>query len=343
MWGRHGRDFDLGMQVFRHSANIPGELRGAVVAIGNFDGVHRGHQEIIAKASRLAQELGRPLGVLTFEPHPRSVFQPDAPPFRLTPFRLKVRLIEALGVDVLFALPFDLQFASHSAEEFVTGVLVEALGVSYIVVGDNFRFGKGRQGDLALLEELGHKSGFGVTSVELLTAENEEAFSSTLIREHLKNGNPTRAALLLGRYWEIEGRIQDGEKRGRTIGFPTANVALGETLHPAYGVYAVRAGVEHEGEISWHDGVANLGMRPTVSGTQPLLEVHLFDFAEEIYGRHLRVALVEFLRPEKSFANLKELKAQIELDSDRARSLLRLEDWEADWPASRFLPERPGR
>ncbi len=197
----------IAMQVFRHSDKIPFELRGAVIAIGNFDGIHRGHQEIITKASRLAQELGAPLGVLTFEPHPRSVFQPDCEPFRLTPFRLKVRLIEALGVDVLFAIPFDLDFATKSAEQFVNEILVEALGVRYIVVGDNFRFGKGRAGDMALLEDMGRTAGFGATSVELLVSESEEAFSSSLVRAHLKDGNPTRAALLLGRYWEIEGRI----------------------------------------------------------------------------------------------------------------------------------------
>jgi riboflavin kinase/FMN adenylyltransferase len=329
------------MQVFRHYDRTPPDLRGAVVAIGNFDGVHRGHQEIIAKAARLAQELGCPHAVLTFEPHPRSVFNPASEPFRLTPFRLKVRLIEALGVDALFAIPFDLDFAKQSAEDFVTSVLVEGLGVRYIVVGDNFRFGRKRLGDIDLLIEMGRGGGFGVTSVELLTAENEEAYSSSLIRDYLKTGNPTRAALLLGRYWEIEGRVQSGDRRGRTIGFPTANLPLGETLHPAYGVYAVRAGVEGSREVTWHSGVANLGLRPTVEGDTPQLEVHLFDFDEDIYGRHMRVALVDFLRPERKFDGLDALKSQIAEDSARARTILKLEEWEADWPASALLPEKP--
>ncbi len=183
--------------------------------------------------------------------------------------------------------------------------------------------------------------GFGATSVELLVSESEEAFSSSLVRTHLKDGNPTRAALLLGRYWEIEGRIQEGQKKGRTIGFPTANIALGETLHPAYGVYAVRAGIESERDIAWYDGVANLGLRPTVDGKVPLLEVNLFDFSEDIYGNHMRVALVEHLRPEIKFSGLEELKNQITLDSAKARDILRLEDWDADWPASGFLPQKP--
>lgn len=329
------------MQVFRHYDSTPELLSGAVVAIGNFDGVHRGHQEIIAKAARLAQELGCPHAVLTFEPHPRSVFAPESEPFRLTPFRLKVRLIETLGVDALFAIPFDLDFAKRSAEDFVTDVLVDGLGVRYIVVGDNFRFGRQRKGDIDLLVEMGRVGGFGVTSVELLTDDSEEAYSSSLIRDYLKSGNPTRAALLLGRYWEIEGRVQPGERRGRTIGFPTANLPLGEALHPAYGVYAVRAGVEGPQEVTWHSGVANLGRRPTVDGDTPLLEVHLFDFEADIYARHMRVALVDFLRPERKFDGLEALKRQIEEDCGRARTILKLEQWQADWPASDLLPDKP--
>ena len=329
------------MQVFRHCDNVPEAFRGAVVAIGNFDGVHRGHQEIIAKASRLAQELDCSHAVLTFEPHPRSVFTPNCEPFRLTPFRLKARLLESLGVDTLFALPFDLEFAKQSAEAFVREILVEGLGARYIVVGDNFRFGRGRQGDISMLEEMGRANGFGVTSVALLTSENEEAFSSSLVRDYLKNGNPTRAALLLGRYWEIEGRVQSGDRRGRTIGFPTANIGLGEALHPAYGVYAVRAGIENGSKISWHAGVANLGLRPTVDGSTLLLEVHLFDFQGDLYGRHIRVALVDFLRAEQRFDGLDALKAQIAEDCQRARAILKLESWEADWPASALLPDRP--
>ena len=325
------------MRILRHYKDVPETLRGGAVALGNFDGVHRGHQEIIAKALRLAQELEAPSAVVTFEPHPRQVFKPDCEPFRLTPFGVKARLIEALGVDVLFALPFDLDFAKLSAEEFVLDVLTKGLGLRYLVVGDNFRFGKGRSGDIHLLGELGRSNGFGVTSVPLITAKNDEAYSSTLVRHYLKNGNPTRAALLLGRYWEIEGEVEKGDQRGRTIGFPTANVGLGETLQPAYGVYAVRAAVENGNEVVWHAGVANLGLRPTVAGTQPRLEVHLFDFSGDLYGKTIRVALVDHLRAEQKFADLESLKAQIEVDSRRAAATLRLEEWHDDWPASPFI------
>ena len=325
------------MQILRHYKDVPDALRGTAVALGNFDGVHRGHQEIIAKAMRLAQEFDAPSAVVSFEPHPRQVFKPDCEAFRLTPFRVKARLIEALGVEVLFALPFDLDFSRLSAEEFALDVLAKGLGLRYLVVGDNFRFGKNRTGDIDLLTALGRSNGFGVTSVPLITSKNDEAYSSTLVRHYLKNGNPTRAALLLGRYWEIEGQVEHGDQRGRTIGFPTANVALGETLHPAYGVYAVRAAIENGDEIEWRAGVANLGLRPTVAGTQPRLEVHLFDFSGDIYGRHIRVALVDHLRPEQKFADLEALKAQIEVDNRRAQATLRLEEWTDDWPASPFI------
>lgn len=328
------------MQIFRHWQNVPERYRGAVVAIGNFDGIHRGHQEIIGKAARLAQELGVIHAVLTFEPHPRSVFKPDIEPFRLTPFRLKTQLIEALGVEVLMVLEFNREFAAQPAAEFVENILVTGLGTRHVVVGDNFRFGKGREGDISYLEEKGHDNGFGVSAVPLMTGESDEAYSSTLVRSYLRRGNPTRAALLLGRYWEIEGRVEGGDKRGRTIGIPTANVPLVDTLHPAYGVYAVRAGLEDAGEVHWYDGVANLGLRPTVAGDAPRLEVHLFDFDEDIYGRHLRVALVDFIRPEQKFDGLEALKEQIAADITRAKRVLKVEGWENAWPASELLPPR---
>lgn len=328
------------MQIFRHWQNVPERYRGAVVAIGNFDGIHRGHQEIIGKAARLAQELGVIHAVLTFEPHPHSVFKPDIDPFRLTPFRLKAQLIETLGVEVLMVLEFNREFAAQPAKSFVDNILVAGLGARHVVIGDNFRFGKGRGGDIAFLEETGRASGFGVTAVPLMTGESDEAYSSTLVRSYLRRGNPTRAALLLGRYWEIEGRVEGGEKRGRTIGVPTANVPLVDTLHPAYGVYAVRAGIEEAGEVRWFDGVANLGLRPTVAGDTPRLEVHLFDFDKDIYGRHLRVALVDFIRPEQKFDGLEALKQQIAADIARAKRVLKVEAWENAWPASKLLPPR---
>ena len=325
------------MRVFRHYSDLPSEARGAVVAIGNFDGVHRGHQEVINKAHRLARELEAPLAVLTFEPHPRSFFGRDSRPFRLTPFRIKARLLEALEIDLLFVLTFDEVLSALTAEEFAVNVLAQELGVRHVIIGDNFQFGKGRQGNIDFLQEKGREHGFGVSGVKLVTNSQAEIYSSTLVRDYLRSGNPTRAALLLGRYWEIEGRVQSGAQRGRTIGFPTANIDIGETVLPAFGVYAIRAGIDRGAETVWHSGVANFGNRPTVDGTQVVLEVHLFDFDEDLYGQHLRVALVDYIRPEQKFDGLDALKAQIQKDSERARATLALEKWDASWPASPFM------
>lgn len=330
------------MRVFRHYSNLPAEARGAVVAIGNFDGIHRGHQAVIGKAGRLARELGAPLAVLTFEPHPRNYFRPDSPPFRLTPFRLKARLIEALEVDCLFVLRFDRALAELGAEAFIADVLVSGLGVRHVVVGDNFRFGRKRTGDIAMLETQGRSNGFGVTCLGRITGPSgatgdAEPFSSTHVRDYLAAGNPTRAALLLGRYWEIEGRVQRGDQRGRALGYPTANVAIGDILLPAFGVYAVRAGIDRGADTKWHAGAANIGIRPMFESKRPLLEVHIFDFDRQIYGRHMRVALVDYLRPEMAFDSVEDLKAQMEEDCRRARASLAYEDWDASWPASPFM------
>ena len=325
------------MRVFRHTSMIPKAARNAVVSIGNFDGIHRGHQAVIGKAARLAEELGSPLAVLSFEPHPRRYFDPTAAPFRLTPFRLKARLIEALGVDFLFVLRFNTALAKLPAEDFVRHVLVEGMGARHVVVGENFRFGYKRQGDLALLERLGRVNGFGVTSAGKVTGTGSKAYSSTQIRDYLKAGSPTRAALLLGRYWEIEGRVQHGDGRGRELGFPTANIPLGRILRPAFGVYAVRAGIDRGTEVQWHAGAANIGIRPMFRSEHPLLEVTLFDFDQDLYGRHMRVALVDYLRPELELADLDALRAQIAEDCQRARASLTYEMWDANWPASPFM------
>ncbi len=325
------------MQVLRHYDDVPEALKRSVVAIGNFDGIHRGHQEVIAKAGRLAHELEGPQAVLTFEPHPRSFFAPDAPPFRLTPFRIKARLIEALGVDLLVALHFDKALSHLSAEDFAHRVLGEGLGARHVVVGENFHFGHKRRGDVSLLRRIGREHGFDVSAISHIRGPGGDPYSSSLIREYLAQGNPTRAALLLGRYFEIEGRVQEGEKLGRSLGYPTANVAQGEILLPAFGVYAVRAAIDHGTEVVWHAGVASLGVRPTVGGTTPLLEVHLFDFDDDIYGRHMRVALVDFQRPEIKFDSVEAMKVQMKEDERRARMTLAWEDWDASWPASPFM------
>src|SRR6185437_11369607 len=294
------------MDIFRHYTGLPPGARGAAVAIGNFDGIHLGHQFVIAKAGELARIAGVPHAVLTFEPHPRSVFQPNAAPFRLTPFRVKAELLPGLGVAL-------------SAEDFVRQVLVGGLGLREAVVGYDFVFGHRRQGNAALLTQMGKALGFGVTIVQPVQ-QGSDIYSSTRIRALLVEGKPRAAAALLGRPWEIDGRVEQGDRRGRTIGFPTANIELADYLRPAAGVYAVRAAIGRDG--AWHDGVANLGLRPTFGGSDLRLEVHLFDFAGDLYGRHLRVAFVDYIRAERKFAGLDALKAQIAADALRARAIL---------------------
>ena len=222
------------MRVFRHT-NASGDARGAVVAAGNFDGVHLGHQAVLGEAKALAQKLGAAFAVLTFEPHPRAVFQPGLPPFRLTPFRAKSLILESLGVDLLFTLHFDLAFAQKTAEQFVADVLVQGLGAKAVVVGYDFVFGNKRRGTPELLKSEGGKHGFEVKIVAPVAAAGGVAYSSTQIREQLVAGRPREAAALLGRPWEIDGRVDLGDKLGRTIGFPTANIALDDYLRPALG------------------------------------------------------------------------------------------------------------
>jgi riboflavin kinase/FMN adenylyltransferase len=309
------------MRVYRHP-RVGRSFKGAVLAIGNFDGVQWGHQTVLAEASARARAAGAPFAVLTFEPHPRSVFQPGVAPFRLTPFRDKVRLLAGLGVDLLVAQRFDLAFAQKSAEDFVRELLVEGLAVSQVVVGYDFVFGNRRRGTPALLRELGAKHRFTVSVVDPVASPSGAPYRSTLIREHLVAGRPREATALLGRPWEIGGRVRLGDRLGRTIGFPTANLALGDYLRPAAGVYAVRAALGEGADARWCGGAANLGWRPTVGGRDLRLEAHLFGFDGDLYGKRLRVAFIEHLRPEQRFAGLDALKAQIAKDCEQAHALL---------------------
>jgi riboflavin kinase/FMN adenylyltransferase len=312
------------MKVFRHYRDVPDAYKGAVVAVGNFDGVHRGHQALIAEAKRLADERGAPLGVLAFEPHPQEFFRPSPESFRLTPFRAKARLIAGLGADVLYALAFDAEMAAKPAEDFVMDVLVEGLGAGAIVVGKDFQFGKGRAGNTTVLAYMGEMEGFGVTIFDPVIAHDHDKISSTEIRDALKAGKPEVAAKLLGHHWSVEARVEHGDKRGRTIGFPTANMKLVDTLKPAFGVYAVRAKIlDNDQVMSTHDGVANFGIRPMFQSEVPLLETYLFDFDGDLYGKHMAVELISYIRPEAKFSDLAALKAQIATDSDAARKLLR--------------------
>ena len=310
------------MRLFRHIASVPADARGAVITIGNFDGLHLGHQAVIAAARACADDDQRALALMTFRPHPRRYFRPDDPPFRLTPFRAKVRAIAALGVETLFVWRFDAAMAAVSAEAFVDELLVAGVGAAHIVVGHDFAFGNQRRGDADLLRAKGRDHGFEVTVVGPARNTSDEIYSSSTIRDCLRNGQPQRAAALLGRLWEIEGRVLAGDRRGRTIGFPTANIDPAEYVRPAHGVYAVRAGVADGADTRWYDGVANLGVRPTVDGSRLLLETHLFDFTGDLYGSYLRVAFVEHLRPERKFESFDALKEQIAVDSEHARETL---------------------
>ncbi|MDX5366377.1 MAG: bifunctional riboflavin kinase/FAD synthetase [Alphaproteobacteria bacterium] len=309
------------MKIIRHYEQIPPGLRGAVYALGNFDGVHRGHQQVIGRAAEVAEELGVPLGVLVFEPHPQQFFFPDRPFFRLTPFRAKARLLERMGVDVLAALPFDERMSKMLAPEFVMDVLVKGLHTVHVVAGYDFRFGKGRGGDAATLRYMGEMEGFGTDIVDEVK-NGGVTFSSTRIRELLGKGDPRGAAELLGHWWTVETHIQQGDQRGRTIGFPTANLPLEDHVEPALGVYAVRVEIEDGPHKGTYDGVANVGRRPTFDKQDVLLEAHIFDFAGDIYGAHAAVSFIEFIRPERKFDGLDSLKAQIARDSEKAREVL---------------------
>lgn len=310
------------MRTFHDYRELPEDARGAVIALGNFDGVHHGHRSVFDETRRIARRLGVPMGVVTFEPHPRSVLAPESLPFRLTSWKTKARALAALGVDVLVFVPFDHAFASQSPDMFVEGVLVEGVGARHVVIGEDFRFGVGRSGTPEDMARLGEAHGFGVTVLPELKHATGDVFSSTNIRRLLQEGEPVEAAKLLGRWWEIEGLVQAGDRRGRTIGFPTANIDLGPLLQPAIGVYAVRVGVGDDERVTWHDGVANLGRRPTVDGRNLLLEVHVFDYSGDLYERPIRVQFVAYIRPERKFDGLDALQAQIARDCETARAIL---------------------
>jgi riboflavin kinase/FMN adenylyltransferase len=293
--------------------------RGASVALGNFDGVHRGHQAVIALAARAAQASGAPLGVITFDPHPRRIFQPDAPAFRLMTTGQQARALAALGVDILYILPFGAEMENQTDRQFATEVLHEGLGVSNVSVGFDISFGKDRTGSPETMARYGHELGFGV-SIAQAVGEGEAKFSSTGVRDALRDGHPEVAAQILGRPFAIEGMVEHGRQLGRTIGFPTANVALADYVQPRFGVYATRTRLPDGREIA---GVANIGVNPTIDGEiAPRLEVWLFDFDEDIYDQVIETDLVAFLRDEAKFDGLEPMVKQIELDAAQARALL---------------------
>jgi riboflavin kinase/FMN adenylyltransferase len=318
------------MRVFRHSADLPPAAQGSVVAIGNFDGVHRGHQAVIGEAVRRAKAAGRPSAVLTFEPHPRRFFRPETPPFLPTRLRTKARVLAALDVDNLVVLRFNAALAGLTAEAFIDRILVDGLRATQVIIGYDFVFGQGRRGNPDLLRDRLATKGIATMVMPPVAAPHAEPdgdsegliYSSTGVRDALRAGDPRAAARLLGRPFEIEGRVRRGDARGRLLGFPTANIWLGDYLRPALGVYAVRARLDDGATQAPLTGVANLGLRPTFGGTEPRLEVHLFDYAGDLYGRRLRVELIEFVRPERKFDGIEALKAQIAADAQAARAAL---------------------
>jgi riboflavin kinase/FMN adenylyltransferase len=310
------------MQIHRGYWSLPKAALHGVVAIGNFDGVHRGHRALIEAARARAEELGAPPGVVTFEPHPREVLTPDQAPPRLTPLRVKARLLADLGVDHLFALAFNEHLMRKSPEAFVHDVLAGGLGIRHAVVGYDFRFGHRRAGDADTLLRLGEEYGFGVTCVDPV-AWRGEVCSSSRVRAAVAAGDVVLARDLLGHPFLVEGRVVVGDRRGRELGYPTANLRPGRRgLWPADGIYAMRAAWPGADGAVWHDAVASLGVRPTFGAGDRLLEVHLFDREVALYGRRLCCAFIERLRAEARFATIADLKAQIDRDCAAARAAL---------------------
>ncbi len=310
------------MRIFRHHDDILPVLKGGVVALGNFDGFHRGHQAVIRAAAAEADLLQVPLWVFSTEPHPRNYFAPDKPVFRLTPFRAKTHCLETFGVENMLVLPFDKGLASMLAQDFIMDVLVKGLGVKHAVVGYDYRFGQHRGGGVDVLRWMGAMEDFGVTIVEPIIEADRTApvvYSSTVIRQALRDGRVRDATEALGHWWFIDGHVLDGDKRGRLLGFPTANLSMDDYILPAFGVYAVRVQLPN-GMV--RDGVANIGRRPTFAKADVTLEAHLFDFSGDLYGQVISVEIVDFIRPEMKFDGLDALKAQIDADCQTARTIL---------------------
>lgn len=315
------------MQIARSYDAWPVAARGSVMALGNFDGVHQGHRAVIETARTIAKSHRAPLSVMTFEPHPRRFFRPDLPILRIVPFSEKARLLGRLEVDYLFAARFNHAFSTISAEDFLQDILVRKLGVKHIVTGYDFAFGHARSGDADFLARHAPGAGATFTQVDQVVHAGERPFSSTAIRAALKEGDMAQAAAMLGRHYQMQGLVIHGDKRGASIGFPTANIRPAPLFLPKRGVYAVRLHLP-DGRV--FDAVANLGVRPTVDGSHCLLEVHAFAMDEKIYGQKVRVQFYHFLRSEQKFNGVDDLKAQIGKDKQEAEQFFaRLKQGEA--------------
>ena len=309
------------MQRLTLAGGIPENLRGSIVALGNFDGFHLGHQAVVSRAVARAFHERRPVIVATFDPHPVKFFRPDVPPFRLTSLDQRQRLFAHAGADAMLVFEFGAELASMDAEEFITEVLAARIGAAGVVTGDDFSFGKGRSGDAALLARLGPEHGVVAEAVPQVLLDGER-ISSGRIREALVDGDIGFATRMLSRDYAIEGVVERGDARGRELGYPTANLELGDYQRPRYGIYAVRVTLDDGSE---HPGVASLGVRPTFDPPQERLEAHLFDVDRDLYGRRIEVALHAFIRDERKFATADALVAEMRNDEAEARRLLALD------------------
>jgi riboflavin kinase/FMN adenylyltransferase len=309
------------MRIIRDYSYVEQADRGASAAIGNFDGVHLGHRSVIDMARAAGKQIGAPLGVMTFEPHPRQYFAPDAPPFRLMGREARAHRLEKLGVEKLYELNFNAAMSSLTPRDFAQRVIADGLGLKHIVIGADFCFGKGRAGTAQHLVDFGAEMGFGVTIAKLLESHGG-AVSSTAIRNALTQGKPREAAAMLGHWHRIEGRVITGDQRGRELGYPTANMSIDGLHPPKFGVYAVLVDVLEGPHQGSYTGAASMGVRPMFGVNTPNLETFLFDFKGDLYGVPLSVGLVEFLRPEEKFESLDALITQMDADCARARTIL---------------------
>jgi riboflavin kinase/FMN adenylyltransferase len=317
------------MDIVRVWRDVPSGFKGAALAIGNFDGVHRGHQEVLGEAINIAKREGRRSGAVIFEPHPRQFFTPERPFFRLTPLPLKLELLAALGLDQTFVIEFNRELAALSAEEFAAEVVAKGLGASHVVVGHDFAYGRGRSGTTEQLARLGNALGFGVDVVAPV-GTGGGVFSSSRIRDHLREGEVREAAGQLGYWWRVRGPVGEGAGRGKGLGFPTINLPLAPGQDVRHGIYAMR--VHHDGKR--YHAAGYVGARPTFGAGEPVLEAYLLDFTGDLYGQEVEAEFIAFLRPDETFANADALAGKMREDCDKARAVLAKID--ADDPMRRF-------
>jgi riboflavin kinase/FMN adenylyltransferase len=307
------------LEIISLSSPIPKHAQGCSIALGNFDGIHKGHQEIIAQTLKIAKNSGTKSAVMTFEPHPVSIFNPKVENFRLTTLAQKARRLAELGVDFLFAVDFDEEFAATTAEKFIQDILADKLAVSNVIIGYDFIFGHKRGGNGEMLKSMADKCGYAFTQIAAI-GQQGEIFSSTKIRQKLQAGDLAQVKFMLGHNYVIAGYVERGENRGKGLGFPTININSGDMLRPKSGVYAVKISLESDSKI--FKGVANIGTKPTFGESEQTLEVHIFDFDKDIYGTNVEIEFIEYIRDERKFADIAQLQAQIANDCEKARGIL---------------------